>query len=146
MNKKMIDELNGYLSNIGVMYIKLHNLHWNVVGVNFKVIHEYLETLYDGYSTTLDEVAEVLKTEKIYPFASIKDYLNNATIKELESKEYSESEVLDIVYKDSLIIKNQLELIRELAQQEDNYVIISISEDQLSNLNKTIWFLTSMRK
>ena len=36
MNKELLGKLNKYLANLGVEYIKLHNLHWNVVGINFK--------------------------------------------------------------------------------------------------------------
>lgn len=31
------EELNRYLANLQVMFIKLHNLHWNVVGTNFLI-------------------------------------------------------------------------------------------------------------
>ena len=53
--------LNTYIANIGVGYIKLHNLHWNVVGSQFKAVHEYLESLYDAFADVLDETAELLK-------------------------------------------------------------------------------------
>ncbi len=33
------NELNIYLSNLHVLYTKLHNLHWNVVGVGFYEMH-----------------------------------------------------------------------------------------------------------
>lgn len=46
MKKELATQVNAYLANIGVSYIKLHNLHWNVVGSQFKAAHEYLETLY----------------------------------------------------------------------------------------------------
>ena len=39
--------LDRYLSNLMIGNIKLHNLHWNVTGLTFKAVHEYLETLYD---------------------------------------------------------------------------------------------------
>ena len=46
MNKELTKSVNAYIANIGVGYIKLHNLHWNVVGSQFKAVHEYLESLY----------------------------------------------------------------------------------------------------
>ena len=44
MNKELTKSVNAYIANIGVGYIKLHNLHWNVVGSQFKAVHEYLES------------------------------------------------------------------------------------------------------
>ena len=75
--------LNAYIANIGVGYIKLHNLHWNVVGSQFKAVHEYLESLYDAFADVLDETAELLKMAGAQPVASLKGYLEIATIKEL---------------------------------------------------------------
>ncbi len=66
-------KLNGYLANVGVIYIKLHNLHWNVVGTNFKAVHEYIETLYDGFALVLDETAEAPKIQGERPLASEAD-------------------------------------------------------------------------
>lgn len=30
-----------YLSNLLVGYVKLHNLHWNVVGINYKEVRPF---------------------------------------------------------------------------------------------------------
>jgi len=54
--------INAYIANIGVGYIKLHNLHWNVVGPQFKAVHEYLESLYDAFADVLDETADYVRT------------------------------------------------------------------------------------
>ncbi len=43
MKKNLFEKLNKYLADTAVMYIKLHNLHWNVYGLQFKAVHEYLE-------------------------------------------------------------------------------------------------------
>ena len=43
MNKELLSSINKYLANLAVEYFKLHNLHWNVIGINFKSTHEYLE-------------------------------------------------------------------------------------------------------
>ena len=80
MKKELSTSLNTYLADLGVLYIKLHNLHWNVVGRDFKQVHEYLETLYDGVSDVLDEVAELLKMQGAQPLASLKDYLAAASL------------------------------------------------------------------
>ena len=57
--------LNTYIANIGVGYIKLHNLHWNVVGPQFKAVHEYLESLYNAFADVLDETVDQKKALEI---------------------------------------------------------------------------------
>ena len=84
MRKELVLEVNRQIANLGVGYIKFHNLHWNVVGGQFKPVHEYLEVLYDRLSDSLDEVAEVLRMKDEYPVASLKGFLELSQIKEIE--------------------------------------------------------------
>ena len=100
MRKNLIDQINRYLANIGVSYIKMHNLHWNVVGPQFKAVHEYLEGIYDAYADVLDEVAELIRMNGDLPAASLKDYLALADIEELPSAEISIPDALAILLAD----------------------------------------------
>lgn len=146
MKKELVGKVNGYLANVGVSYVKLHNLHWNVVGPQFKAVHEYLETLYDGFADVLDAVAELLKMNGEMPLASLKDFLAAASIKEIEAKDYSVEESLAIVLADMEEMRVQAEDIRRDADEEDNYALVAMMEGDLENYNKTIWFLKSMLK
>lgn len=146
MNKNLVLKSNKYLANVGVSYIKLHNLHWNVVGLQFKAVHEYLESLYDSMSDVLDELAELIKMGGAYPLASLKDYLAVSEIEELESKDYGINESLEIVLKDMKLLKSNAEELRSLANEADYYPLQIMVEDHLANYNKVLWFLESMLK
>lgn len=146
MKNELVHDLNAYLSNVGVIYIKLHNLHWNSTGVNFKVVHEYLETIYDGFAEVLDATAETIKMEGGTPLASMKEFLMNSTISEIDSKEYKTCDALAITFDDMEAIKKQAEDIRQKASSCDNYLIVGMLEEHLSEYNKTIWFLESTLK
>jgi starvation-inducible DNA-binding protein len=146
MNKNLVLKSNKYLANVGVSYIKLHNLHWNVVGLQFKAVHEYLESLYDSMSDVLDELAELIKMGGAYPLASLKDYLAVSEIEELESKDYGINESLEIVLKDMKLLKANAEELRSLANEADYYPLQIMVEDHLANYNKVLWFLESMLK
>ena len=146
MKNELSAALNQYLANVAVGYVKFHNLHWNVVGSSFKQVHEYLETLYDGFADILDSVAELLKMHDVQPWASLKDYLAAPTIQELDSGGRPIREVLDIARGDLLALKAQAESIRSAADADDAYDVVAAMEDQLSNYNKTLWFLQAMGK
>ena len=121
--------LNTYIANIGVGYIKLHNLHWNVVGSQFKAVHEYLESLYDAFADVLDETAELLKIAGAQPVASLKGYLEIATIKELGNEAVDQKKALEI---------------RKAADAHDCFGVANLMEDHVTNYAKQIWFLRSM--
>ena len=146
MKKELAVALNKYLANLVVEYIKLHNLHWNVVGINFKAIHEYLEGLYDGVSASLDSVAELLKMHDEVPAASLKEYLALSSLEELPSVELKGKDVLEIVLKDFNEFKQLAESIRALADEEDVYDVVSAMESDLEQFNKSIWFIKAMLK
>ena len=146
MKKELVLKSNKYLANINVNYVKLHNLHWNVLGLQFKPVHEYLEGLYDSMHEIFDEVAELLKMNGEYPLASLKDFLAVSEISELESKDYSVKESLEIALRDIKVLReNALEL-RKLAADEDFYPLQVMMEDHLANYNKVVWFIESMLK
>ncbi|MFV0379586.1 MAG: Dps family protein [Anaerorhabdus sp.] len=146
MEKQVVSGLNQYLADTGVLYIKLHNLHWNVVGKQFKPTHEYLETLYDGFAEILDEVAEVLKMHNETPLASLKDYLSVTTVKEIPSVELSVEKVLEILEADIELMKNTAEDIRTKADEAGLYDVVAVLEAHLGNYVKTLWFLNAMGK
>lgn len=146
MRKEIAEALNKYLANVGVMYVKIHNLHWNVVGGDFKPVHEYLETLYDGFAEVLDSVAESLKMNGYYPAASLKEYLALATISELDSKDVKTADALKIALEDIKTLKADAEAIRKSADADDLYDVVSLMEGNLDDYNKTIWFISSMGK
>ncbi len=146
MTKDLAVSMNKYLANIGVEYIKLHHLHWNVVGVNFKAIHEYLEGLYDGLASSLDKAAELLKIHDEVPAASLKEYLELASIEELNAGELHGKEVLEIVLKDFKVMKNQAEELRNLADDQNLYGVVSALEEDLEQYDKNIWFIKAMLK
>ena len=146
MKKELLQNLNKYLANLGVLYVKLHNLHWNVVGINFKAIHEYFENLYDGISASLDRVAETIKMHEETPLASLKSYLEVSDIKELESSEIDGKKSLKIVLEDFKKIKSIIEEIRKEADEEDLYDIVTLIESDLEQYNKSIWFIKAMLK
>ncbi len=142
----MSKKIDTYVANLAVNYIKLHNLHWNVVGRAFKQVHEYLEALYDETTESLDAVAEHQKMVGDFPKASLKDYLELATIKELESKDYSIDDVLKIALDDQKLLRKLATEIRNEADEKGDFTLVALMEGEVAAQNKRIWFIESMLK
>lgn len=146
MTKSLSSSANQYLANVGVSYIKLHNLHWNVTGKQFKAVHEYLESLYDATADVLDEIAEILKMDDHLPLASMQEYLAIATIEELESKEICVEDTLHIVLEDLETLRTNAIELHSLAEKEEHFTLVSTLENHITNYSKNIWFIHSMLK
>jgi starvation-inducible DNA-binding protein len=142
MNKK----LDVYLANLAVNFVKLHNLHWNVVGKTFKQAHEYLEEMYDEVFEKYDEFAEYQKMGGEFPKASMKEYLEIATIKEIESKEYNFVDTFEIVLKDLKLMSDLATEIRNEADEKGDFGLVAMMEGEVASYSKRIWFVESMLK
>ena len=140
-------KLNTYLANLAVLNIKIHNLHWNIVGSQFVSVHEYLESEYDKAGERLDEVAELIRISGEFPVANLKEYLEISTIKEIEtSKEVSIKEALEIVLSDIKLQKELALEIRKEADEADNFPVANVMENHIEDYNKQIWFVESSLK
>ena len=138
------ENLNRYLSNLGVLITKTHNLHWNVVGERFSSLHEYTETLYDYYFDKFDVIAEIFKMKGEYPLVKLTDYLQHATVKEIEAKDFKVSEVVKSIKEDMELMLADAKLIREVANEEDDFAVANEMEDQISHFVKQLWFIEAM--
>ena len=140
------NQLNIFLSNLAVMNIKIHNLHWNIIGAEFPVIHKMTEKLYKMIQLQFDEVAEAMKMQNEMPFASMADYLKNSTIDEIESRDFNSYEVLEELDADCQTIMDLAKDIRDEADKKDNFLIANLFEDYLAVYAKKSWMIRTMLK
>lgn len=138
--------MNQYLSSLAVINSKLHNLHWNVVGLEFKAIHDFTESLYDKAFEDFDAVAERLKILGLSPYVKLSEYVENSVIKEIDAKDYRPKEVLEIVQSDLKTLKDLAVQIRNAADKEDDFVTVAQFEGYVESFDKELWFLDSMLK
>jgi len=143
---KHIELLQKYLSNLAVLNIKLHNIHWNVVGSQFMEVHEFTEEIYDKLFEALDEVAELLKMKNEYPLSTLTEYLEKSDIEEIKAKDFSIKESLEIVKKDLESMKALATEIRNIADEEGDFETVAIFEGYVADYSKNIWFLDAMLK
>ncbi len=143
---KHLDLLQQYLANSAVLNVKIHNIHWNVVGLQFIKIHNFTEELYDKLFEDLDEVAELLKMKNEMPLSTMVEYLEKSTIQEVKAKDFTIKESLEIIQKDMDIMRNLAVDIRNLADKEGDFETVAIFEDYVAYYSKNLWFINSMMK
>lgn len=138
------NKMNVYLSNLMVLNVKFHNLHWNVVGKQFFPLHDFTEKAYDGFFAQYDDVAELLKMRGEYPLAKMTDYLANATVTELDTSDFSTKEVLEIVEGDFKLMMELATEIRNDADEAGDFVVVGTFEDYVGEYEKNLWFIRAM--
>ncbi|HKK39858.1 MAG TPA: DNA starvation/stationary phase protection protein [Cryomorphaceae bacterium] len=81
---EVVETLNALLANYAVLYQKIRNFHWNVVGGDFFDIHEKLEEEYTVAAEHIDSIAERIRILGFKPLSTLKSYLEKSDIEETD--------------------------------------------------------------
>lgn len=134
--------INQQIANWNVIYTKLHNFHWFVKGPHFFTLHAKFEELYEEAADVIDELAERLLVTGGTPIATLKQYLELASIEETTAKLTAEEMIQTIVNDYSLII-DQLKAGIEVAEQANDSVTADLFLGLIEKLGKHNWMLNA---
>jgi starvation-inducible DNA-binding protein len=74
--------LNQDLSDLYLILVKTKKYHWDVVGPQFRTLHQLWEEQYETLTETIDTCAERIRTLGGYPVGTMEGFLKLASIKE----------------------------------------------------------------
>jgi starvation-inducible DNA-binding protein len=140
-SNKLVELLNKNIANLQVLYVKLHNYHWNVKGMNFKPIHEMTEMYYNYFAEQYDEVAERIVQLGGKPFATLQDYLMHTSLKEEIKKTFEAKNVLNGVLSDFETLNKEFKEISKTAGEFGDVPTANLADDNVAWLEKQIWMI-----
>jgi len=141
-----IDFLNRLLANHFVLFSKLYNFHWNIVGKQFASAHQYTNDLYDQLFENIDEIAERIRQLDGKPVGTLKGYLEITEIEEYDDTQTTPD--IQIIFE--IILRDYEFLIRELrnflfTEELDNGTV-NFLEDMIMKKEKDAWLIRSRIK
>jgi len=143
--KKEFEYLNVLCANLNVLFVKLHNAHWFTKGANFLAMHAKYEELYDFINEEFDAYSERLLQLGSNPPASLRQYIELATISELASNHnLNWSELLDIILLDLNYLGTNLKQGIKVFEEVGDAVTIDMLTGTLTTIEKEIWLLSSL--
>ena len=74
--------LNSDLANAYLVLIKTKKFHWDVVGPQFRSLHQLWEEHYQALTANIDALAERIRTLGGFPIGTAQDFLSKASVKE----------------------------------------------------------------
>lgn len=137
--------LNNLLSDHFSLLIKTWNYHWNVKGPSFHSYHTFMEELYNGLITDIDEIAERIRALDERPVGSMKGYLSHIRI-----KEHAEDTALPEATKMLAVLSGDNDaMIREIRSDIRNLEsektadegTLNFLEDMIERKEKTAWMI-----
>ncbi|MCC5466678.1 Dps family protein [Pelosinus baikalensis] len=138
---EVVEGLNIYLANLNILFVKLHNMHWNVVGIGFFDLHEQTQILYEAIADKFDAVAERIKMLGYQPLASTQDYLEVATIRELPNTNLSSQRVAEIIIDDFCCMVSLLKKIKNMIKDANDDC--GLLGEGICFFEKYIWFFNA---
>lgn len=136
--------LNKALSNQHVLYIKTRNYHWNLVGKRFHTLHVFLEKQYKDLELAIDETAERTRILGGIPKASMKEFLDSASLIEDEGRLIDGDEAISHLLRDH---QSTVVALRQSIQELEDKIGDAGTADFLTSLlrehEKTAWMLRS---
>ena len=79
---ELVGVLNKLLADEQVLYARLRNFHWNVVGPNFHSLHALFEEQYTQIAAMADELAERVRSLGGRAIGTLKEFLDQTRLKE----------------------------------------------------------------
>lgn len=74
--------LNALLADEYVLFTKTRNFHWNVTGPLFHDLHKFFESQYEAIDSSIDEIAERVRSLGHTPAASLAQFLELTRLQE----------------------------------------------------------------
>jgi starvation-inducible DNA-binding protein len=141
-NHQTAASLEKTLANSYLLQLKLQNYHWNVVGANFKPLHELFGAQYEDVSTAIDEIAERLRAIGSKVEASFENFQKLSEIKSGNKNLKSDDMIKDLIASHEIVVQDLRDGIKA-AQTEGDEVTADLFIGRANEHEKAIWMLSS---
>jgi starvation-inducible DNA-binding protein len=107
------DLLNRDLADAYLLLIKTKKYHWDVVGPQFRSLHELWEEQYETLTQSIDSMAERIRALGGYPVGTAEGFLKLASIKEAAGTVPTATEMV------ARLVEDHEQIIRNLREHID---------------------------
>ncbi|MBX7044744.1 MAG: DNA starvation/stationary phase protection protein [Ignavibacteria bacterium] len=142
-NKKTAEGLSKLLADTFMLYLKTHNFHWNVRGPMFQTLHLMFETQYTELWTSIDIIAERIRSLDADAPGTFSEFNKLTSIKEEKGIPKAMDMIKILIADNEKVVKtaNDVFPIAEKAEDEPTQDLLI---QRINTHEKTIWMLKAM--
>ncbi len=141
-NRQTIQVLERVLADSYVLLLKTQNYHWNVVGENFKALHELFNEQYDEIFAAIDELAERIRALGSRVDGTFENFQNLSKFKSGDKNLDAEMMIKDLAADHESLAKTITAGIK-IAQEEGDEATADIFISRKIVHEKATWMLES---
>ncbi len=137
--------LRAALADAYLLYTKTRKYHWNVEGAQFHDLHELFASQYEELDGEIDEIAERVRALGLYSTGSLKEFLDDARLKEDSGVQINSTRMIENLLSDHETLTRHLRA--DLQRAADEFGDLG-NQDFLTGVmqshEKTAWMLRSL--
>lgn len=138
---KVTEKLLQIQADAHSLWIRFHNYHWNVKGLQFAAIHAYTEEAYESMAKLFDDTAERVLQLKEKALICPKALLENAKTPKMQKDCFGTAEVLELMREDYKYLLSEFQKLDELASKAGDTTTSNLAQDKIAELEKALWIL-----
>lgn len=126
-------------------YLKAHQFHWNVEGVDFAQYHKLFGEIYEEVFDSIDDFAEKIRSLNSYMPGSYTRFSMLSQIED-ETRLLSAREMVAELLTDSTKMANVLKMVYDLAEEEGEHGFSNFLAERMDAHKKHAWQLRASLK
>ena len=144
--EQLIQQLKVILGTNFALYLKSHNYHWNIEGLNFPQYHDFLNGFYTEVFAQTDLIAEHIRYLDSYTPGSMERFLELADIEEAVDVIPTAMEMMTQLKSDNDRFIVHLRAGIAAAEQANEPAVGNFLQELLGAHQKKAWMLRSIIK
>ena len=141
----LVELMKKVLADTFTMYLKTHNYHWNVEGVNFQEYHAFFGSLYEELHGAVDPIAEHIRTLNVYSPGSLTRFSELTEIEDALDVPEASTMVANLL-RDNQTILDTLVMTARVADKMNQIGLANFLQDRVDIHQKHAWMMRSMIK
>ena len=139
--KNVITQLNQIQSDAHAMFVKVHNYHWNVKGMQFYAIHNKTEEIYNDMATLYDDMAERAIQLGGQAVLSMSEIIKITRIEEEKENNFDAKSVVSSLIKDFEYLKGAFETLSHVAEEAGAKTTVAMADEKIARFEKELWMM-----
>lgn len=141
----LVDLLKTAFADTFTFYLKAQYYHWNVEGPNFPQYHEFLGKLYEEVYSSIDTLAELIRTTDSYSPGTLTRLKELTTIEESEVVPDAKTMMLNLLQDNNKVLLS-LTVAYQAADEDGELGIANFLQDRIQAHQKHGWMLKAVNK
>ena len=141
---KVVEQLRQIEADANALFVKLHNYHWNIKGLQFYSVHEYTEKLYDMMSDVYDDTAERILQLGKKPILTMEEIAKTTKIEEEKGDSFDTKYVISAIIKDLQYMLTSWKKLSDLADEAGDKATTAMADENIATLEKELWMVCQL--